>query len=59
MIVPYIVPLRPTTGPLRPILGGGADATDENGEPLPICLPYGIAIAAGGLAVAAAHLKLV
>lgn len=58
MIVPYIVPLRPTTGPLRPILGG-AVTTDENGEPLPISLPYGIAIAAGGLTVAAEHLKLI
>jgi prepilin peptidase CpaA len=59
MIIPYIVPLRPTAGPLRPILGGGADATDAKGDPLPISLPYGIAIAAGGLAVVAEHLKLI
>lgn len=59
MIVPYIVPLRPTAGPLRPIFGNQAEAVDENGQPLPLSLPYGIAIAAGGLAVAAGHLDLI
>lgn len=56
MVVPLLVPLQPTFGPLRPIL---RDRPAGAGEPDPVSLPYGIAIAAGGLAVALQHLTLI
>ncbi|MDX1541336.1 MAG: prepilin peptidase [Geminicoccaceae bacterium] len=60
MIVPLLVPLQPTFGALRPIRRDGpATPAGEATEPAPVSLPYGIAIAAGGLAVALQHLKLI
>ncbi|HEX6142619.1 MAG TPA: prepilin peptidase [Geminicoccaceae bacterium] len=57
MIVPLLVPLRPTLGPLRPVPADRSPAGGDREQALPVTLPYGVAIATGGLAVALQHLK--
>lgn len=58
MVVPLLVPLQPTFGPLRPVVREPIESAPRaSAAPAPVTLPYGIAIAAGGLAVALQHLK--